>query len=384
MASGGKPNGPGKAGGFWQRLIGRVADAGDAADEASTTPAQQQPPAAGTPPAQAKNGPPPPDLTDFDIGAEIGRGAMAIVYKATQRSTGRQVAIKRLALSREFSAEDLADVRDRFMREARAAGALEHPDILQVVDAGQDGADAWIALEYVLGRDLSLFTKAGQLLPAREVVQLGARLARALHYAHSQGVVHRDIKPANVMLDRVNGSLKLMDFGIARVGDGSRTRTGLVLGTPSFMSPEQLAGLTVDGRSDLYSLGVLLYQLLCGTLPHQSDSMARLMQQIATEPAADIRTRRPSLPESLALVLAVALEKRPELRYASGEQMARDLDAVLVMSLQAEPAESAAPESHPALGQAFAQTLRLTPEEAGQNRRSPAPGAEPPDPPQAS
>jgi len=369
MASGGKP-------GFWQRLIGRGADAADAPpSELSTLPAVQQTQAPGASPPQARPAGAPPNLQDFELGAEIGRGAMAIVYKATQRSTGRQVAVKRLALSREFSADDLADVRERFMREARAARTLDHPDILQVVDAGQDGRDAWIALEYVLGRDLSLFTRPGQLLPVREVVQLGARLARALHYAHSQGVIHRDIKPANVMLDRVNGSLKLMDFGIARVGDGSRTRTGLVLGTPSFMSPEQLAGLTVDGRSDLYSLGVLLYQLLAGSLPHQSDSMARLMQQIATEPAPDVRTRRADLPESLALVLALALEKRPELRYASGEQMARDLDAVLIMDLQAEPSP---PESHEAADPAFAQTLRLATEEAGQNRRSSAEPHEPP------
>ena len=363
---------------FWQRILGRADDAPPS--ELSTLPAVQQTHAPGASPPQARAAAL-PDLHDYELGAAIGRGAMAIVYKATQRSTGRQVAIKRLALSREFSAEDLADVRERFMREARAARSLEHPDILQVVDAGQDGADAWIALEYVLGRDLSQFTKPGALLPAREVMQIGARLARALHYAHSQGVVHRDIKPANVMLDRVNGSLKLMDFGIARVGDGSRTRTGLVLGTPSFMSPEQLAGLTVDGRSDLYSLGVLLYQLISGALPHQSDSMARLMQQIATEPAKDVRTQRPGLPESLALVLAVALEKRPELRYPSGEQMARDLDAVLVMDLQGEPA---APDAAQAQDPAFAQTLRLTPEEAGQNRRNPVEPRDPREPPQAS
>jgi serine/threonine-protein kinase len=373
MASGGKS---GKAGSFWQRLIGRSAEGDD-------TPAPPAEVPQGAIAAEAPAGPSdsPPDLRDFDIGAEIGRGAMAIVYKATQRSTGRQVAIKRLALSREFSSEDLADVRERFMREARAAGALEHPDILQVVDAGQDGNDAWLALEYVLGRDLSLFTKPGQLLPVREVVQLGARLARALDYAHSRGVIHRDIKPANIMLDRVNGNLKLMDFGIARVGDGSRTRTGLVLGTPSFMSPEQLAGLAVDGRSDLYSLGVLLYQLLTGRLPHQSDSMAKLMQLIATEPAPDVRLHRRSLPESLALVLAVALEKRPELRYPSGEQMARDLDAVLVMDLQAEPA--AAEVGAEAPDPAFAQTLRLAAEEAGQNRPSAPTGAPPHDPRQA-
>jgi serine/threonine-protein kinase len=370
MASGSKT-------GFWQRLVGRVAGPADAPpSELSTLLAVQQTQAPGSSPPQARPGASPPDLHDFELGAEIGRGAMAVVYKATQRSTGRQVAVKRLALSREFSAEDLADVRDRFMREARAAGQLHHPDILQVVDAGQDGNDAWIALEYVLGRDLSMFTKPGQLLPVREVVQIGVRLARALAYAHSQGVVHRDIKPANVMLDRVNGSLKLMDFGIARVGDGSRTRTGLVLGTPSFMSPEQLAGLTVDGRSDLYSLGVLLYQLLSGALPHQSESMARLMQQIATEPAPDIRTHRPGLPESLALVLALALEKRPELRYPSGEQMARDLEAVLVLSMPAD--DPAVPEATPPQDAAFAQTLRLTPGEAGQNPSSSAEAHEPP------
>ena len=372
MASGAKT-------GFWRRLVDRVSGPADAQpSERSTLPAVQQTQAPGASAPQTQPTAPPPDLHDFEVGAEIGRGAMAIVYKATQRSTGRQVAIKRLALSREFSAEDLADVRERFMREARAARQLEHPDILQVVDAGQDGNDSWLALEYVLGRDLSLFTRVGQLLPAREVVQIGVRLARALAYAHSQGIVHRDIKPANVMLDRINGSLKLMDFGIARVGDGSRTRTGLVLGTPSFMSPEQLAGLTVDGRSDLYTLGVLLYQLLCGTLPHQSESMARLMQQIATEPAADIRTHRPRLPEALALILALSLEKRPELRYASGEQMARDLEAILVMSMQAE--EPAAPEAVSPQDAAFAQTLRLTPREAGQNPRS---AAEPHEPPQS-
>lgn len=363
--------------GFWQRLMGRGVD-DSAPTEQSTLPEIRHP----EPPASA-------DMADFDLGAEIGRGAMAVVCKATQRSTGRQVAIKRLSLSREFSSEDLADVRDRFMREARAARCLQHPDILQVIDAGQDvqhGGDAWIALEYAHGRDLSLFTRPGQLLPVREVVQIGARLARALAYAHSQGVVHRDIKPANVMFDRVNGHLKLMDFGIARVGDGHRTRTGIVLGTPSFMSPEQLAGLTVDGRSDLYSLAVLLYQLLCGALPHQGDSMARLMQQIANEPAPDIRSHRPGLPESLALVLALALEKRPELRYADGEQMARDLETVRDRDLLTEPplpvpahAVEAPPPEAPAPA-AFAQTLRLTPGEAVQNPPSQAAPTEPPAP----
>jgi len=303
---------------------------------------------------------------------ELGRGAMGEVWLATDLQTNEQVALKLLALTREFSPEDLVDVRERFMREARAAGQLEHPDILRILETGESGADAWIVMEYVQGHDLSHFSRAGQLLPVSEALQVGARLARALAHAHEQGVVHRDIKPANVMYDRDKGQLKIMDFGIARIADGSRTRTGLVLGTPSFMSPEQLAGLTVDGRSDLYSLAVLLYQLLTGRLPHQSDSMAELMRRIATAPPPDVRHYRPGLPESLAMVLALALEKRPELRYGSGQQMAQDLEAVLSSGVldTAAPPQSAQGEQNV---NAFAQTQRIELKEAGQNRAPPPP-----------
>lgn len=336
------------AGGFWRRLLGRS----DGKPE---------------PPLQADTG---GGLSRYRRERELGRGSMGTVYLATDQTSGRQVALKLLALRREFSPEDLADVRQRFTREARAAGQLQHPDILQVLDAGEADQDAWIAMEYVQGQDLSHYSRVGQLLPLREVLALTIRLARALAYAHAQGVVHRDIKPANVMLDRSSGSLKIMDFGIARIADGSRTRTGLVLGTPSFMSPEQLAGLKVDGRSDLYSLGVLLYQLLTGYLPHQSDSMATLMYQIANQVPPDVRHFRPELPESLALVLALALEKRPELRYASGEQMAQDLEAVLAQLGDAEPAAPAAapPLTAPQSVDPFAQTVRLNGREPGQNR----------------
>jgi serine/threonine-protein kinase len=350
--------------GFWRRILGKSGPAAVNAEsmltvsgDASILAVQATKAAVG--------------LQGYELQRELGRGAMAVVHLARQLSNDRLVAIKRLALQREFAAEDLAEVRQRFMREARAAGHLHHPDILQVLDAGEAGEDAWIAMEFVQGKDLSHYTRATQLLPAREVVRLGARLARALDYAHRQGVVHRDIKPANVMLDLANDVLKVMDFGIARIADGSRTRTGLVLGTPSFMSPEQLAGLKVDGRSDLYSLGAMIYQLLTAHLPHQSDSMARLMYQIANETPADVRHYRPGLPESLALVLALALEKRPELRYASGEQMAQDLDAVLAQEgwdeattpqlssdITTEAAETA---------DSFAQTVRLDKLEAGQN-----------------
>jgi len=367
--------------GFWQRWMGKP----DRPEGEPSTLPQAHESGAGL----GDTGPVPPA---YELQRELGRGAMAVVHLARERASGRLVAIKRLSLQREFAAEDLADVRQRFMREARAAGHLQHPDILQVLDAGESGADTWIAMEFVQGQDLSHFTRVGHLLPVREVLAIALRLARALDYAHAQGVVHRDIKPANVMLDRESGVLKVMDFGIARIADGSRTRTGLVLGTPSFMSPEQLAGLQVDGRSDLYSLGVMLYQLLTGVLPHHSDSMARLMYQIANETPADVRHHRPELPESLALVLALALEKRPELRYASGAQMAQDLEAVLAQwrpsraeaAAAADPAAAKQPsDSGPALAGSsetvdlFAQTLRLDAAEAVQNPPAPQPDTKP-------
>ncbi len=165
-------------------------------------------------------------------------------------------------------------------------------------------------------------------------------MAEALSYAHSQGVVHRDIKPANVMVDTEGSSVKVMDFGVARVDDASRTRTGIVLGTPSFMSPEQMSGRRTDGRSDLYSLGVMLFQLLTGTLPFEGGSMAELMRRIVNEPAPDVRALRPELPQALADVVALALEKRPEVRYADGVQMAQDLRAVAAAMLAPAPPQA--------------------------------------------
>lgn len=356
------------AAGFWKRALDRLSGGADRSSGACTPDGQASTLDSGGPstqplPFQREGG---GELGAYALGAELGRGAMAVVCLATEKASGRQVAIKRLALQREFAAEDLIDVRQRFMREARAARHLHHPDILGVLDAGQAGQDAWIAMEYAPGQDLSHYTRAGGLLPVSEVLGLAVRLARALAHAHAQGVVHRDIKPSNVMYERASGALKIMDFGIARIADGSRTRTGLVLGTPSFMSPEQLAGLHVDGRSDLYSLGVMLYQLLTGQLPHQSDSMATLMYQIANQAPPDVRHYRPKLPESLALVLALALEKRPELRYASGEAMAQDLEAVLAQ-IGGGGQDPAPPGQDFTSPDPFARTERLQRGEPGHN-----------------
>jgi len=272
-----------------------------------------------------------PELTQlgrYRVDALVGRGAMGAVYRGIDLASGRVVALKTLALAREFNGEALAEARARFTRESDTAARLQHPGIVGVYEAGEDQGLAYIAMEFVVGHNLAEHTTAGQLLTAAQVVAIGARVAEALGHAHRQGVVHRDIKPANVLVDSALSIVKVADFGIARITDAARTRTGLMLGTPSFMSPEQMAGGRIDGRSDIYSLGVMLYQLLAGALPHASESMARLMYAIVNEPAPDVRSVRPELPEALARIVARALEKRVERRPADAGQMAAELRAV--------------------------------------------------------
>lgn len=275
--------------------------------------------------------PPRPDratLGRYLISRELGRGSMGTVYLGHDPQIGRKVAIKTMALSREFEGDELVEARARFFREAEMAGRLRHADIVTIFDASEDQGLAFIAMEFVEGHDLLRYTQPSELLPVATVLRTLARVAEALAHAHTQGVVHRDVKPANVMIAPAIDAVKVTDFGIARITDTCRTRTGLVLGTPSFMSPEQMTGRRIDGRSDLYSLGVMLFQLLTGELPHRSESMAELMHQIVNDTAPDVRSLRPELPEALANVVALALEKRPEVRYATGEQMASDLLAV--------------------------------------------------------
>ena len=233
-------------------------------------------------------------------------------WKGSQDWAG--VAIKTLALSQEFEGDELVDARERFFREAETAGRLQHQYIVTIFDAGEEHDLAYIAMEFLKGNDLVDCCRQGQLLPVPRVLSIVARVAEALAYAHRQNVVHRDIKPANIMYEPDSDTVKVTDFGIARITDSSKTRTGLVLGTPSFMSPEQLAGKKVDGRSDLYSLGVMLFQMLTGVLPFRGDSMAELMFKISNEPAPDIRVIRQELPESRPPE-ALSLSKRPELRY---------------------------------------------------------------------
>ncbi len=195
-------------------------------------------------------------LGRYQVEKELGKGAMGVVYRGMDPKIGRVVAIKTMALSEEFEGAALVDARKLFFREAETAGRLQHQNIVTIFDAGEEHGLAYIAMEFLKGRDLSDFCKAGHLLAVPTVLSIVARVAEALAYAHRQHVVHRDIKPANIMFDIESDTVKVTDFGIARITDSNKTKTGLVLGTPSFMSPEQLAGKKVDGRSDLYSLGV--------------------------------------------------------------------------------------------------------------------------------
>ena len=276
-----------------------------------------------------------PRLGRFQIVRELARGAMGRIYAAHELETMRPVALKTLALSREFQGVALQEARERFRREAMAASRLHHPDIVRLIDAGEDQGLAYIAMELLSGENLDRHTRRHDLLPVPTVLEVTARIAEALHYAHRQGVVHRDIKPANIMLDLARGQVSITDFGVARVVDAARTRTGVILGSPSYMSPEQLIGRAVDGRSDLYSLGVLCFQLLTGSLPYEGGTMAALIDAVVNQPAPDVRSLRPRLPEAVANIVSLALEKRPELRYADCQQMAADLRAVGALWRQA-------------------------------------------------
>lgn len=291
-----------------------------------------------------------PMLGRYQVEKELGKGAMGVVYLGRDPKIGRVVAIKTMALSQEFEGEELVEVKERFFREAETAGRLNHPGIVTIFDAGEEHDLAFIAMEFLKGRDLVPYTRLDTLLPVAQVVSIHARVAEALSYAHRQNIVHRDIKPGNIMYEPESDTVKVTDFGIARITDSSRTKTGMVLGTPSYMSPEQLSGLKIDGRSDLFSLAVSCYQMCCGRLPFTGDSMAQLMFRIANEEAPDIRTLNPAVSPALAEVLRRAMMKDAAQRFQTGDELAAALRAALAdgdLSASTVPVTSIAAESAP-------------------------------------
>ncbi|MFT5505517.1 MAG: CHASE2 domain-containing sensor protein [Gammaproteobacteria bacterium] len=270
-----------------------------------------------------------PMLGRYEIEKELGKGAMGVVYLGKDPKISRVVAIKTMALAQEFEDDELVEVKERFFREAETAGRLSHPYIVTIYDAGEEHDLAYIAMEFLAGHDLARYVKPDNLLEQNRVISIVQRSAEGLDFAHKQNVVHRDIKPANIMYEPESDSVKITDFGIARITDSSKTKTGMVLGTPSYMSPEQLAGKKVDGRSDLFSLGVMLYQMLSGSLPFKAESMASLMFKITNEEAPDIRTIKADIPETLSKIINKTLAKDADQRYQNGAELAADLKAYL-------------------------------------------------------
>ena len=266
-----------------------------------------------------------PMLGRYEIQKEIGRGAMGTVYLGRDPRIGRTVAIKTVALSEEFEGEELERVTARFFREAETAGRLNHPSIVTIYDVGEEADLAYIAMDYLDGSSLSRYTRSGKLLPVPTVFDIVTQVAEALDYAHGLNVVHRDVKPGNMIYDRQSRRIKVTDFGVACLTDASKTKTGTILGTPSYMSPEQVLGKRVDGRSDLFSLGVSFFQLLRGELPFQGEPLATLMYKIANEPHPSVCELRLDLPESLGSIMDRLLAKKPEDRFQSGADLAAEL-----------------------------------------------------------
>ncbi|MBU1690856.1 MAG: protein kinase [Gammaproteobacteria bacterium] len=263
-------------------------------------------------------------LGRYEILSELGQGAMGVVYKAVDPLIDRTVAIKTINLN--LSNDELADFEERFNREAKSAGRLNHPNIVTIYDVGRADHVAFMAMEYLEGRELKEIIASGEILQPGRAAEIITQVADALAFAHDHGVVHRDIKPANIMVLR-NGSVKITDFGIAKMSSGSRTQIGIILGSPKYMSPEQVAGKPVDGRSDIFSLGAVLYELLTGkpAFSGEDSTLTSIMYRVMNEMPASPSDVNPSLPMAFDYIVARALAKAPENRYQSAREMANDL-----------------------------------------------------------
>ena len=260
----------------------------------------------------------------YNILAELGRGAMGVVYKAEDPLLSRMVAIKTILLSAEPVIRD--DYETRFLQEARAAGGLNHPGIITIYDVGREGDLAYMAMELLDGAEMRNMLAVGRL-SLDLALDIAAQVAEGLAFAHERGVVHRDIKPANIMIVR-GRQAKIMDFGIARLQVSHvKTQTGMVLGSPQYMSPEQIAGRDVDSRSDIFSLGVVLYQMIAGLPPFSGEDINQLTYMVCHGAHSPPSLLNPAIPPMLDLIVNKALAKNPAQRYRSARDMAADLTA---------------------------------------------------------
>ncbi|MEW8330178.1 MAG: protein kinase [Candidatus Thiodiazotropha sp.] len=272
--------------------------------------------------------PMPDTIGRFNLIEEIGEGAMSIVYKAFDPEINRTLAIK---LLRGEVATD-PEYRYRFLQEAKAAGKLTHPNIVTIFDVGEVEQGPYIAMEFLEGRTLEEMMESKAPISIREAVVYGIQLAEALDYSHNRGIVHRDVKPGNIISPDDGHTIRITDFGIAHVDSPNkehRTRMGAVLGTPQYMSPEQVEGFPVDGRSDLFSLGVILYQLITGEKPFVSETLTSLLMKIVQEDPAPIKDKKGEIPHSLIKIVEKLLNKKPEQRFQTGKEVASELRSVV-------------------------------------------------------
>ncbi len=317
----------------------------------------------------------PPMLGRYEVLKELGRGAMGIVYLGRDPKINRTVAIKTMRFEEGLDEKALKDQKERFFREAQAAGNLSHPHIVKIFDAGEEQDIAYLAMELLKGDDLKKWVSKGSLLPVEKTLDYMASAADALDYAHKNGVVHRDIKPANIMLLE-DGTLRVTDFGVARITESSKTATGTVMGTPYYMSPEQISGKKVDGRSDLFSLGVTMYELLTGERPWKGgEAIGTLFFQISTDPWPDPLQYRADLPKEIVPLIDKALRKNPDERFQTGAEMAR-----AIRSLMGKPPAPQPPQKTAA---APAKGVPGPEPQAKPAQTKPAPVTAPPPPPPA-
>ncbi|HVN42773.1 MAG TPA: serine/threonine-protein kinase [Steroidobacteraceae bacterium] len=258
---------------------------------------------------------------------EVGRGSTGTVYLSHDPFYGRDVAIKLYHATTCDDAES-RNARRMFLGEAKMVGRLQHPNIVPIHDAGEEDGRRYVVTEHVHGaRTLVAYCRPGSLLPIDQVVMIVYKIAKALHYAHSRGVVHRDIKPSNILLTQ-DGDVRIVDFGIALVKDSTISRLEGVAGSPAYMSPEQVQGLELDARSDLYSLGAVMYEMLCGQRPFRAGALGKLLRQVVQMPPEPLREVRPEIPEELEALVDRALQKDPNRRYRTGAELAADLTRV--------------------------------------------------------
>lgn len=290
-------------------------------------------------------------LGRYEILSELGQGAMGIVYKARDPLIDREVAIKTINLG--LALDEVEEYEGRFYQEAKAAGRLSHPNIVTIYDVGRTADTAYIAMEYLHGRELRDVLNENKMLPVSQVLDITIQVAKGLSYAHEHGIVHRDVKPSNVMIIR-DGHVKITDFGIARMASASvRTQTGMVLGSPKYMSPEQVLGKVTDQRSDIFSLGVMLYEMLTGQVPFVGENVSAIMYQTLNTVPVPPSLSNPVIPEMLNYIVAKALAKDLEERYQTAQEFVDDLvacresmprDTVSVKAKSNTPSVVAAPK----------------------------------------